>query len=70
MITAIQDMFHDLKKGQNIKIVCSEDYVTYINRTDIIKPLNRKVLMVYRANGAKVAINTKKAIMCCVIERL
>lgn len=68
MITAIQEMFHDLKKGEAIKVVCPEDYAPFIDRTDLIKPLNDTVLMVYRANGRKVAINTNTVIMSCIVE--
>jgi hypothetical protein len=69
MINAILDQHSKLKKGQTVKICNLEEYTHYINRTDLVKS-NGDVLLVYRANGAIVAINTKYTIMSCVIERM
>jgi len=64
--------FHsELQKGEVIKVITALDsYSTYISRTDLIKKVNDNVLCVFRANGAKVAINTEYIISCCVIKEL
>ena len=64
--------FHsELQKGEVIKVITALDsYSTYISRTDFIKKVNDNVLCVFRANGARVAINTEYIISCCVIKEL
>ena len=64
--------FHvGLEKGESIKVITTLDnYTTYINRTDLIKKVNDDVLCVFRANDAKVAINTNYIVSCCVVRRL
>lgn len=70
MLIHIEELHSKLKKGETIKIVTSlENYVTYINRTDVIR-IDENVLEIYRANGATVCINPQYIVMCCVIERL
>lgn len=69
MIKHIVKFHQELNKGESIKIITALDnYTTYINRTDLIKP-SGNVLEVYRANGAKVAINTQYVVSICVIRR-
>lgn len=69
MIKHIVKFHQELGKGESIKIITALDnYTTYINRTDLIKP-SGNVLEVYRANGAKVAINTQHVVSICVIRR-
>lgn len=64
--------FHsELQKGEVIKVITALDsYSTYISRADLIKKVNNNVLCVFKANGAKVAINTDYIISCCVIKEL
>ena len=70
MINRIISFHSDLKKGQTIKIITLLDnYVTYITRTDILHKCNDSALLILRANGARVAINTNYIVSCCVIER-
>lgn len=71
MINQIHQFHSELEKGQYVKIITSLDnYVTYVNRTDIIKA-NGHILKIFRANGAKVAINCQYVVACCVVkERL
>ena len=69
MINQIVEFHKNLNKGQTIKIITGlKDYVSYVNRTDILKQ-DGDVLLVFRANGAKVAINTNFVVMCCIVER-
>ena len=69
MINQILQFHIDLKKGQTVKIITSlKDYKTYINRTDIVKQ-DGDILLIFRANGAKVAINCQYIVSCCVVER-
>lgn len=71
MINQIIKFHSGLEKGQAIKVItASDDYITFIKRTDIIRKCNDNLLLILRANGAKVAINTDYIISCCVIERL
>ena len=71
MINQIIKFHSDLNKGESIKIItCLDNYVTYINRTDLIKKANDDVLLIFRANDAKVAINTNYIVSCCVVRRL
>ena len=70
MIDRITKFHSELKKGESVKIITALDnYHTYINRTDIIKP-DDGVLEIYRANGAKVALNTDYVVSICVVRRL
>ena len=71
MINQLIKFHTDLEKGQTIKVITAlKEYETYISRTDIIRKCNDSLLLILRANGAKVAINTDYIISCCVIERL
>jgi hypothetical protein len=71
MINQIIKFHSGLEKGQAIKVITVlDDYSTFINRTDIIRKCNDSLLLILRANGAKVAINTDYIISCCVIQRL
>ena len=68
VINQILKFHSELNKGETIKIVSAlEDYQTLINRTDMIKR-DGDVLLIFRANGAKVALNTNYVVMVCVIE--
>ena len=70
MIQHISDLHSTLDKGATIKVVTTlPNYVSYINRTDIIRTVDG-VLEVYRANGAIVIINPQYIVMCCVIEKV
>ena len=70
MITQIIKFHQELKKGESVKIITLlPGYETYVNRTDLLKIENRK-LLIFRANGAKVALNNRYIISCCVVERL
>ena len=70
MINQIIKFHKELKKGESVKIITGlKDYTSYVNRTDLIKQ-DGDVLEIYRANGAKVAINCQFVVGCCVIERL
>ena len=70
MIDHILQSHSSLKKGETVKIVTTvPDYITYVNRTDLLKD-NDDVLEIYRANGARVALNTNFVVMCCIVERL
>jgi hypothetical protein len=69
MITQIIKFHQELKKGESVKIITIlSDYETYVNKTDLLKIENRK-LLIFRANGAKVALNNKYIVACCVVER-
>ena len=69
MIDIIVKFHENLTKGETIKIITALDnYTTYLNRTDLIKA-NGEILEVYRANGAKIAINTQYIVSVCVIEQ-
>ena len=69
MITAIIKFHSELSKGESVKIITTLDnYTTYINRTDLIKA-DDNLLYIFRANGAKVAINTNFIISCCTVVR-
>jgi hypothetical protein len=69
MINQIISFHKELKKGESVKILTGlKDYVTYINRTDILKQ-DGNILIILRANGGRVAINTDFVISCCIIER-
>lgn len=71
MINQIFKFHSDLNKGETIKVITSlQGYTTYISRIDLLKKVNDNVLCVFRANGAKVAINTDYIISCCVIKEL
>lgn len=68
MINQIISFHKDLEKGQHVKIVTGlKDYKTYVNRTDVLKQ-DGEILQVFRANGAKIAINTNFIVMCCVVD--
>ena len=70
MINQIQKFHLELQKGQTVKIMTSIDgYSTYVNRTDILKDVDGK-LLILRANGAKVILNPEYVVMACVVERL
>ena len=69
MITQIIKFKKKKKKGESVKIITLlPGYETYVNRTDLLKIENRK-LLIFRANGAKVALNNRYIISCCVVER-
>ena len=71
MINQVIKFHQELEKGQSIKVITAlDDYSTFINRTDIIRKCNDSLLLILRANGAKVAINTDYIISCCVITEL
>ena len=68
MINQIIKFHKELQKGETVKIITSlPDYKTYINRTDVLKQ-EKDILLILRANGAKVAINCQYIVSCCVIE--
>lgn len=70
MINQIIKFHADLKKGESVKLIMArDDYSTFIGRTDLIKKVNEDTLCVFRANGAKVALNSNYIVACCVIER-
>ena len=69
MINNITKFHKELKKGESVKIITAlPEYNTYINRTDVIKT-DGDILLIFRANGAKVAINTNYIVSICVIVR-
>ena len=71
MINQVIKFHQELEKGQAIKVLtCLDNYQTFISRSDIIRKCNDNLLLILRANGAKVAINTDYIVSCCVIERL
>jgi hypothetical protein len=71
MINQLIKFHSELQKGESIKVITTLDnYTTYINRTDLIKKVNDDVLCIFRANDAKVAINTNYIVSCCVVRRL
>ena len=68
MINQILQFHTDLKKGETVKIITSlPDYKTYINRTDVLKQ-DGDILIILRANGARVAINSHYIVSCCIIQ--
>ena len=70
MINKIQEFHLGLKKGQTVKIITALDnYVTYVNRTDVLKD-DDGLLLILRANGAKVILNCDYVVAACVVERL
>ena len=70
MITQIVKFHQELEKGQSVKIITTiSDYQSYVNRTDLLRIEGRK-LLIFRANGAKVALNNRYIVACCVVERL
>ena len=70
MINQIIKFHADLEKGESVKLIMAkDDYSTFIGRTDLIKKVNEDTLCVFRANGAKVALNSNYIVACCVIER-
>lgn len=70
MIDQIQEFHTTLKKGQYVKIITAlPDYVTKVDRTDVLKDIDGK-LLILRANGAQVILNCDYVVMACVIERL
>ena len=67
MIDQIQEFHLTLKKGQYVKIITSlPDYVTKVDRTDVLKDVDGK-LLILRANGAKVILNCDYVVSACVI---
>ncbi len=69
MIDQIQEFHLCLEKGQYVKIVTAvPDYITKVDRTDVLKDVNGK-LLILRANGAKVILNPEYVVMACIIER-
>lgn len=72
MIDRISKFHSELEKGESVKIITALDnYTTYLNRTDVIKPDPVDgVLEIYRANGAKVALNVDFVVSICVVVRL
>ena len=67
MINQIQEFHLTLKKGQYVKIITSlPDYVTKVDRTDVLKDVDGK-LLILRANGAKVILNCDYVVAACVI---
>ena len=70
MIEQIIDFHKSLKKGQYVKIVTGRtDYDTKVDRTDVISQ-EVDTLVINRANGARVALNTNFVVMACIVERL
>jgi hypothetical protein len=71
MIDHILNFHMALEKGQYVKIITSlNNYITYINRTDLIKAEDN-ILVIFRANGANVVLNTDYVVGCCIVkERL
>ena len=69
MINQITKFHKELKKGESVKIMFHNDFETYINRTDLIKQ-EGKILLIFRANGARVAYNTDYVVQACIVERL
>ena len=70
MINQILKFHSDLEKGECVKLITQlHNYTSYINRTDLLRNEDN-ILLIFRANGAKVAINTDKIISCCVVRRL
>ena len=70
MINQIIAFHKDLQKGQTVKIITGlKDYVSYVNRTDILKQ-DGDILIVFRANGGKVAINCTFVVASCIVERI
>ena len=69
MINQIITFHKTLKKGETVKIITTLDnYSTYVNRTDVLQKLDG-ILLISRANGARVVINPEYIIAACVIER-
>ena len=69
MIDQIQEFHSDLEKGQYVKIITILDnYVTYVNRTDLLKEESSNLLLIFRANGAKVALNTDYVVSCSIVK--
>jgi hypothetical protein len=62
--------FHsELKKGESVKIITAlPAYETYVNRTDLLK-IENGVLLIFRANGARVALNNRYIVSRCIIQR-
>ena len=70
MINHVQEFHLTLKKGQTVKIITALDnYTTYVNRTDVLKDVDGK-LLILRANGARVILNPDYIVAACIIERL
>ena len=69
MIKQIMKFHSELKKGETVKIITAlPDYETYVNRTDLLK-IENDALLIFRANGARVALNNRYIVSCCVVER-
>ena len=69
MINRVQEFHLTLEKGQYVKIITAlPDYITKVDRTDVLKDVDGK-LLILRANGAKVILNPDYIVAACIIER-
>ena len=69
MIYQILELHKALKKGQTLKIVALGDYITHLNKSDILKPTQEaQVLRVIRANGNTLALNCNHITVACITE--
>lgn len=70
MINQIQEFHLELQKGQNVKIITAlPNYITYVNRTDVLKDIDGN-LLILRANGARVILNPAYVVAACIVERI
>ena len=67
MITEIIKFHSQLNKGEAVKIITTQ-YETYIDKTDLVK-IERRHLLIFRADGCKIAINNRYIVACCVVRR-
>ena len=69
MYRHIKEEHEKLEKGHTIKIVYTNNYDTYLNRTDKVDSDGR-LIKIERANGAKVFINPRQIAFFCIIEKI
>ena len=68
MYRHIKEEHEKLKQGHTIKIVYTNNYDTYLNRTDKVCSDGR-LIKIERANGARVYINPRQIVFFCIIEK-
>ena len=67
MINQITNFHKHLQKGECMKIAMTNDYSTYVSKNDDIVTYDNLVV-IRKANGAKLAINTSQIILVKVVE--
>lgn len=68
MIAEIMKLQGQCNNRQYLKLVCLDDYVTYINPSDRIERIKGRLMKVHRKNGNIILLHVDKVIVVCLTD--